>query len=112
MSDSNIGQIATLIKAVKDMGGYESTREQLAAAIGEKDPNNVLVSGSVQSDWLLELSFRIDALERRIEQLENHDLGTAIRVSNVERKLNHKSIETSGESIKIADESIKIGGGE
>lgn len=59
-----------------------------------------------------ELSKRIDALERRIVKLENHDLGTAIRVSNVERKLNHKSIETSGESIKIADESIKIGGGE
>lgn len=59
-----------------------------------------------------QLEERIDALERRIEQLENHDLGTAIRVSNVERKLNHKSIETSGESIKIADESIKIGGGE
>lgn len=70
MSDSNIGQLAALIKAVKDMGGYESTREQLAAAIGERDPNNVLVTGSVSSDWLLELTFRIDALERRIERIE------------------------------------------
>lgn len=91
MSDSNIGQIAALTKAVKEMGGYESTREQLADAIGERDPNNVLVTGSVSSDWLLEMSFRIDALERRIEVLE--------------RKLNHKSI-------KIADESLKIGDGE
>lgn len=40
-----------------------------------------------------QLEERIDALERRIEQLENHDLGTAIRVSNVERKLNHKGVE-------------------
>ena len=76
MSEPSIGQLAALIKAVKDMGGYESTREQLAAAIGERDPNRVLVTGSVSSDWLLEMSFRIDALERRVEVFE--------------RKLNHK----------------------
>ena len=98
MSNSNIGQLAALIEAVKDMGGYESTREQLAAAIGEKDPNNVLVTGNVSSDWLLELSFRIDALERRIEKME--------------RRLNRKSLNIGGESIKIDGESSKNGGGE
>ena len=82
MSEPSIGQLAALIKAVKDMGGYESTREQLAAAIGEKDPSNVTVTGSVSSDWLLEMSFCIDALERRIEKME--------------RKLNHKGVERDG----------------
>jgi chaperonin cofactor prefoldin len=37
-----------------------------------------------------QLEERIEALERRIKQLEDHDLDTAIRVSNMERKLNHK----------------------
>ena len=82
MKEPSIGQLTALIKAVKDMGGYESTREQLAAAIGERDPNNVLVTGSVSSDWLLELSFRIDALEQRIEAIE--------------RKLNHKGGTNDG----------------
>ena len=39
-----------------------------------------------------QLEERIDALERRIKQLEDHDLDTAIRVSNMERKLNHKGV--------------------
>lgn len=39
------------------------------------------------------LECRIDALERRIKQLEDHDLDTAIRVSNMERKLNHKGVD-------------------
>ena len=98
------------------MGGYESTREQLAAAIGERDPNDVLVTGSVSSDWLLELSFRIDALEQRISdvndaalydfaQLEERIDALERRIEVLERKLNHKSI-------KIADESLKNGGTE
>lgn len=98
MKEPSIGQLTALIEAVKDMGGYESTREQLAAAIGEKDPNNVLVTGNVSSDWLLELSFRIDALEQRIEVME--------------RKLNRKSSNIGGESIKIDGESSKNGGSE
>ena len=97
MREPSIGQLTALIKAVKDMGGYESTREQLAAAIGEKDPNNVLVTGNVQSDWLLELSFRIDALEQRIEKIDadmfaHHAIAMnhSDSIEAMWRKLNHK----------------------
>ena len=97
MKEPSIGQLTALIKAVKDMGGYESTREQLAAAIGERDPNRVLITGSVSSDWLLELSLRIDALEQCVKKLEadmfaHHAIAMnhSDSIEEMWRKLNHK----------------------
>ena len=42
------------------------------------------------ADAFNDLSGDVYELERRIKQLEDHNLDTAIRVSNMERKLNHK----------------------
>ena len=69
------------------------------------------------------LEERIDALEQRIDFIAEegskyvHEyrlniLALAERIEKLERRLNHKSMDSPGESIKIAGESLKNGGGE
>ena len=58
------------------------------------------------------LESRIDGLGYDVEYLATTMKGFAALLDRIERKLNHKSMETSGESIKIADEPLKNGGGE
>ena len=80
-------QMDVLLRDIGDLIGRVGALEQRIS-----DVNDAALYDFAQ------LEERIGALEQRIEKLE--------------RKLSRKSIDTSGESLKIADESSKSGGNE